>query len=273
MLIYPEINPVIFSFGPLKVHWYGLMYLLGFFFAWRIALARSKSSKSPVCQNQVEDLIIYSAFGIILGGRFGYVLFYNFEEWLADPLWLFRIWEGGMSFHGGLLGVLFVIWIFSRKINKPFLALADFVAPLVPIGLGLGRLGNFMGQELWGRPTSSWMGMIFPNDPQKLTRHPSQLYEFFLEGLLLYIILITISRKPRSTGFIGGLFLTLYGSFRFFVELYRAPDVTIGFDFFGWMTRGQLLSLPMIIIGIIIILWSYSIMNQVNKSIEKGSKN
>ena len=256
MLIYPEIDPIIFSLGPLKIHWYGIMYLLGFFVAWRIALFRSKSSGSPISKNQIEDLIIYSAFGVILGGRFGYIVFYSFEQWLLDPLLLFRIWEGGMSFHGGLLGVLLVIWGYSKKIDKPFLALGDFVAPLVPIGLGLGRIGNFMGQELWGRPTNSWVGMLFPNDPQQLPRHPSQLYEFLLEGVLLYIVLIIVSKKPRLMGVISGLFLALYGSFRFIVELYRAPDIAIGFDLFGWITRGQLLSLPMIFIGITLILWS-----------------
>ena len=256
MLIYPEIDPIIFSLGPLKIHWYGIMYLLGFFVAWRIALFRSKSSGSPISKNQIEDLIIYSAFGVILGGRFGYIVFYSFEQWLLDPLLLFRIWEGGMSFHGGLLGVLLVIWGYSKKIDKPFLALGDFVAPLVPIGLGLGRIGNFMGQELWGRPTNSWVGMLFPNDPQQLPRHPSQLYEFLLEGVLLYIVLIIVSKKPRLMGVISGLFLALYGSFRFTVELYRAPDIAIGFDLFGWITRGQLLSLPMILIGITLILWS-----------------
>ena len=269
MLIYPEIDPIIFSFGPLKIHWYGLMYLLGFFVAWRIALFRSQSNWSPIRKNQIEDLIICSAFGVIFGGRFGYVVFYNFEQWLLDPLWLLRIWEGGMSFHGGLLGVLVILWWYSRKINKSFLALGDFVAPLVPIGLGLGRIGNFMGQELWGRPTDSWVGMIFPNDPDQLLRHPSQLYECFLEGLLLYIVLIAVSRKPRPRGALGGLFLSLYGSFRFIVEWFREPDIAIGFDLFGWMTRGQLLSLPMICIGTTLIIYAYFSANFNKKLVDK----
>ena len=257
MLSYPDIDPVAFSLGPLSVHWYGLMYLMGFIAAWRLALRRSKRPWSPVRKNQIEDLIVYSAFGVILGGRFGYVVFYHFEKWFSDPLWLFRIWEGGMSFHGGLLGVLVAIWLYGRKINQPFLALGDFVAPMVPIGLGLGRLGNFIGQELWGRPTDAWVGMIFPRDSEQLVRHPSQLYEFLLEGMVLYALLILCSRKPRPRGVISGLFLVLYGCFRFIAEWFREPDSHIGFDLFDWMTRGQLLCLPMIVFGLLLILWGY----------------
>ncbi len=257
MLNYPDIDPVAFSLGPLSVHWYGLMYLLGFIAAWRLALRRSKRPWSPVRKNQIEDLIVYSAFGVILGGRFGYVIFYHFERWFSDPLWLFRIWEGGMSFHGGLLGVLVAIWLYGRKINQPFLALGDFVAPMVPIGLGLGRLGNFIGQELWGRPTDAWVGMIFPRDSEQLARHPSQLYEFLLEGVVLYALLILCSRKPRPRGVISGLFLVFYGCFRFVAEWFREPDSHLGFDLFDWMTRGQLLCLPMIVFGLLLILWGY----------------
>ncbi|MDX2464306.1 MAG: prolipoprotein diacylglyceryl transferase [Porticoccus sp.] len=276
MLSYPDIDPIAFSLGPLKVHWYGLMYLLGFVAAWQLALRRSKRPWSPLRKNQIEDLIVYSAFGVIFGGRFGYVVFYNFERWFSDPLWLFRIWEGGMSFHGGLLGVLVALLIYGRKINQPFLALGDFVAPMVPIGLGLGRLGNFIGQELWGRPTDAWVGMVFPNDPQQLARHPSQLYEFLLEGIVLYVLLILCSRKPRPRGFISGLFLALYGCFRFIVEYFREPDSHIGFDLFEWMTRGQLLCLPMVAIGAVLILWGcfgprpeMTVANVANKATNK----
>lgn len=254
MLSYPAIDPIVFSIGPLAIHWYGVMYLLGFFAAWRIALRRCKRPWSPVNKHQVEDLIVYCAFGVILGGRFGYVLFYNWEKWLSDPLWLFRVWEGGMSFHGGLIGVLLALWLFSRKVKQPFFALSDFIAPMVPIGLGLGRLGNFIGQELWGRPTDTWVGMIFPNDPEQLARHPSQLYEFILEGLVLFLILILFSRKPRPRGAISGLFLLGYGCFRFVVEWFREPD--FGIEGFGWMTRGQTLCVPMIVFGAGLILWS-----------------
>jgi len=257
MLNYPNIDPVAFALGPLKVHWYGLMYLLGFLVAWRLALWRSERAWSPVRRKQVEDLVVYCALGVIAGGRLGYVLFYNLDKWLSDPLWLFRVWEGGMSFHGGLLGVLVALWLYARHIRQPFLALADFVAPMVPIGLGLGRLGNFIGQELWGRPTEGWFGMVFPNDPQQLPRHPSQFYEAALEGLVLFVVLMWFSRKPRPAGMVGGLFLVLYAGFRFLVEFVRSPDDHIGFDLFGWMTRGQLLCLPMFAVGLAVILWAW----------------
>lgn len=256
MLNYPEIDPIAFALGPLKVHWYGLMYLFGFLVAWRLALARSRKSWTPVQPSQVEDLIMYGAVGVILGGRLGYVVFYNFDKWLSDPLWLFRLWEGGMSFHGGLSGVIIALLLYARKIDRPFLAVSDFVAPLAPIGLGFGRIGNFIGQELWGRPTESAWGMVFPNDPQALARHPSQLYEAFLEGLLLFAVLFIFSRKLRPAGVVSGLFLILYGVFRFMVEFVREPDSHINFDLFGWMTRGQLLCVPMIVLGLLILKWA-----------------
>ncbi len=256
MLTYPDIDPVAFSLGPLKVHWYGLMYLLGFVGAWLLAMRQSEKLWAAVKRQQVEDLIVYGAFGVILGGRFGYVLFYNFDRWLSDPLWLFRVWEGGMSFHGGLLGVIVATWLYSRKIRQPFLAVTDFIAPLAPIGLGLGRIGNFISQELWGRPTDLWVGMVFPGDPAQLPRHPSQLYEALLEGLVLFGVLFFVARKPQQRGLLSGLFLLLYGVFRFFVEFAREPDVHIGFDMFDWMTRGQVLSLPMILLGAGLILWA-----------------
>lgn len=257
MLNYPAIDPVAFALGPIKVHWYGLMYLFGFLGAWRLALRRSDRPWSPVRRKQVEDLVVYCAFGVILGGRLGYVLFYNLDKWLSDPVWLFRVWEGGMSFHGGLLGVLAALWFYGRHIQQGFLALGDFVAPMVPIGLGLGRLGNFIGQELWGRPTDSWVGMVFPNDPEQLPRHPSQLYEAALEGMVLFLVLMWFSRKPRPAGMVGGLFLALYASFRFLVEFVRSPDSHIGFDLLGWMTRGQLLCLPMFAVGAAVMLWGW----------------
>lgn len=257
MLTYPEIDPVAVAIGPLKVHWYGLMYVFGFAAAWWLALRRSSRPWSPVARSQVEDLILYCAIGVVLGGRLGYVLFYKFSALLADPLLLFRVWEGGMSFHGGLIGVMIAATLYARKIGTSFPALIDFVAPLVPIGLGLGRLGNFIGQELWGRETDVPWGMVFPRDPELLLRHPSQLYQATLEGLVLFLALWWFSRKPRPRLAVGGLFVLLYGVFRFAVEFVRQPDGHIGFDLFGWMTRGQLLSLPMIVAGIALLIWSY----------------
>lgn len=255
-LSYPHIDPVAFSIGPLQVHWYGLMYLAAFASAWWFAMRRSERAWSPVRRQKVEDLVVYVAFGVILGGRCGYVLFYNFDKWVADPLWLLRLWEGGMSFHGGLLGVMVAMAIFARQIRQPFLAVADFVAPLVPVGLGFGRIGNFIGQELWGRSTDGPWGMVFPRDPEQLVRHPSQLYQAFLEGLVLFVVLFWFSKKPRPTGVISGLFLLLYGVFRFVVEFAREPDAHIGFDLLGWMTRGQLLSLPMMAGGLVLLAYA-----------------
>jgi len=253
---YPKIDPVAFSAGPLSVHWYGIMYLLGFTAAWLVARRRSERAWAAVRSHQIEDLILYSALGVIIGGRLGSALFYNFDKWMTDPIWIFRLWEGGMAFHGGLLGVVAAVWLYARKIEQPFFAVADFTAPLVPIGLGLGRIGNFIGQELWGRPTDGPWGMIFPRDPEQLARHPSQLYQAALEGAVLFIILFWYSRKPRPAGVIGGLFLVLYAVFRFAVEFVRQPDQHIGFDAAGWMTRGQILCIPMAAAGIVLIVYA-----------------
>ncbi|WP_226703857.1 prolipoprotein diacylglyceryl transferase [Microbulbifer elongatus] len=256
MLTYPEIDPVAVAIGPLKIHWYGLMYLAGFAAAWWLAMRRAQKPWSPVIKSEVEDLILFCAIGVVIGGRVGYMFFYNFSELVAHPLSLFKVWEGGMSFHGGLIGVMLAATIYARKIGTTFPTLIDFVAPLVPIGLGLGRIGNFIGQELWGRETDGPWGMVFPRDPELLVRHPSQLYQAFLEGLVLFVVLWIYSSKPRPRLAVGGLFILLYGIFRFLVEFVRQPDVGIEV-MFGWMTRGQLLCLPMIAAGIILMVWSY----------------
>ena len=255
MINHPGIDPIAVSLGPLQIHWYGLMYLLAFLSAWQIANRTSRRAWSPVKADQVEDLIVYGAWGVILGGRMGYMLFYSFDQWVADPALVVRIWEGGMSFHGGLLGVILALLWYARKHNLAFFSLTDFVAPLVPAGLFFGRIGNFIGQELWGRPTSVSWAMLFPADPEQLPRHPSQLYEAFGEGLLLFVLVNWYARKPRLFGEVSGLFLLGYGMARFSVEFVRQPDAQFAgaeatIQAFDWMTRGQLLCVPMIFAGL-----------------------
>lgn len=260
MLTYPNIDPVAISIGPISIHWYGLMYLIGFAGAYYFMMRRTKRTdlygENGWTKEQVSDLIFYGALGVVAGGRFGYVIFYNFSKFLENPLWLFKVWEGGMSFHGGLLGVLVACLLFARKYKKTFFQVTDFGAPMVPIGLMTGRLGNFIGGELWGRTTELPWGMVFPKGGD-LPRHPSQLYEMFLEGIVLFIILWFYSNKPRPTMAVSGLFLIGYGFFRFLVEFVREPDSHIGFDFFGWMTRGQMLSAPMVIGGLALMYIAY----------------
>lgn len=257
MLTYPQINPVAFSLGPLDVHWYGLMYLIGIGGAWLLAKKRLAGFDPSWNNEKLSDLIFWVAMGVILGGRCGYVLFYNFEQFLANPLWLFKVWEGGMSFHGGLIGVMLATWLFGRKNGKSFFQLMDFIAPLVPIGLGAGRIGNFIGGELWGRASDVPWAMVFPNDPLQLARHPSQLYQAALEGLALFVLLWAYTRKPRPTMAVSGMFLIGYGVFRFLIEFVREPDAQLGYIAFGWLTMGQLLTIPMLMAGAALIAWAY----------------
>ena len=256
MLIYPDIDPVALSLGPLQVHWYGIMYLLAFISAWWIASKRCRRRDIGITVEQVEDIIVYGALGVVLGGRCGYVFIYNFDKWLGDPLWLFRLWEGGMSFHGGLLGVIVAIIIYSRKHKQYFFDVMDFIAPIVPLGLGFGRIGNFIGGELWGRPTDVPWGMVFPH-VDNLVRHPSQLYQALLEGALLFAIVFWFSAKPRPRMAVSAVFLIFYGGFRFFVEFVRQPDAHIPDLAFGWMSRGQLLSIPMVALGVLLLFFAY----------------
>lgn len=253
---YPQIDPVIFKIGPLAVHWYGMMYLLGFAGGWLLAVYRAKRPNSGWTVAEVSDLLFYVALGIIVGGRLGYMLFYDFTDFIHAPWIIVRLWDGGMAFHGGLLGVIVALWWFAKRYHKPFFTVGDFVAPLVPVGLGLGRIGNFINGELWGRPTDVPWGMIFPN-AGPLPRHPSQLYEFCLEGLVLFIILWWYSAKPRPRMAVSGLFLLCYGLFRFLVEFFREPDIQRGYIAFNWLTEGQLLSLPMILVGIGFMIVAY----------------
>lgn len=251
-----NIDPIALDLGFIQVHWYGLMYLIGFAGALLLGNYRADKPGSGWSREQVSDFIFWGAVGVVLGGRFGYVLFYNFDRFLESPLWLFKVWEGGMSFHGGLLGVIVALWLFGHKHHKNLAQMADFVAPLTAIGLGAGRVGNFIGAELWGRPTDVAWGVVFPK-VDALARHPSQLYEAFLEGVIMFVVIWVYSSKPRPAFAVSGLFLVMYGCFRSFVELFREPDGHIGFVAFGWLTKGQLLSLPMILIGFGLMSFAY----------------
>lgn len=279
MPYFHDIDPLAFSFGdlsvfgwftiPIAVHWYGLMYLGGFLGGWWLGKRRLAAGRLPVNAEQYSDLIFYVMLGVIVGGRVGYMLFYGWAQALSDPASILRVWEGGMSFHGGLLGVLFAGLWWSRRNNIHFFDTVDFVAPLVPIGLGLGRLGNYIGGELWGKHTDLPWGVIFPKaldalgkTPEELkamyvagqlnheARHPTQLYELLLEGVVLFTVLWLYSAKPRRRYAVSGVFALLYGLFRFAVEFVREPDAQIGYLAFGWVTMGQILSTPLILVGI-----------------------
>ncbi|HSC83919.1 MAG TPA: prolipoprotein diacylglyceryl transferase [Pseudomonas sp.] len=257
MLPYPQIDPVALAIGPLKIHWYGLMYLVGIGGAWLLASRRLARFDATWSKEKLSDLVFWVAMGVILGGRLGYALFYDLPAYIHEPLKILRVWEGGMSFHGGLIGVMLATWLFGRRNDKSFFQLMDFIAPLVPIGLGAGRIGNFINAELWGKATDLPWAMIFPTDPQQLARHPSQLYQFALEGVALFVILWLYSRKPRPTMAVSGLFAACYGVFRFIVELVRVPDAQLGYLAWGWLTMGQVLCLPMILGGIGLMIWAY----------------
>ena len=274
-----QIDPIAFSIGPVAVHWYGVMYLLGFAAAWWLGNRRIAAGRLPgVNSDGFSDLLFYSMLGVVLGGRIGYILFYAPGAFLDNPAMLLRVWEGGMSFHGGLIGVLVASLWWSRKHRTPFFDTMDFVAPLVPLGLGFGRLGNFIGAELWGKPTDGSWGVVFPTSlpsdlaqlsPEALrtlhasgaldsyARHPSQLYQAALEGLVLFVVLWLVSKQPRGRYLVSGLFALLYGIFRFAVEFVRMPDngQYLAWD---WFTRGQLLSIPLLVLGIWLIWRSRS---------------
>ncbi len=272
-MIYPDIDPIALQLGPLAVRWYGLMYLVGFAFAWWLGRIRAGAPGSPVSVKQVDDLLFYAALGVIVGGRLGYILFYGFDGWLADPLRLLRVWEGGMSFHGGLIGVLLATWWYGRRLGRSFFQMTDFVAPLVPLGLMAGRIGNFINGELWGAPAavpwamqvscsrfvglcSEKLGLPF-GVPLTPPLHPSQLYQAALEGLLLFVVLWWFSARPRPTAAVSGLFLVGYGVFRSLIELVRMPDAHLGYLAWGWVTMGQLLSLPMVLGGLVLLVFAY----------------
>jgi len=253
-MIYPTIDPVALSLGPIQIHWYGLMYLLGFSGAWW--LGRLRAERFGWTAVEVEDLLFYGAIGVIVGGRLGYSLFYDLPALIDNPLNLFKIWQGGMSFHGGLLGVVIAFGFFARATGKSYFSISDFIVPMVPVGLFFGRIGNFINGELWGKISDVPWAMIFPN-AGPLARHPSQLYEAMLEGVLLFLILWIYSAKPKPPGAVSGLFLLGYGFFRFVVEFVRVPDQQYGYLLLDLITMGQILSLPMIVIGLFITVRAF----------------
>ena len=250
MLVYPEIDPVAISLGPVKLHWYGLTYLAGFVLSFLFARRRARRPDSPVTPAQVEDLIFYGAVGVIVGGRVGYLLFYGWGNVMEDWRYIYRVWEGGMSFHGGLLGVLAAMALFARKQRRRFFEITDFVAVFTPLGLFCGRIGNFINGELWGGPTDLPWGFLY----EGVVRHPSMLYEAVLEGVVLFLVLAAYSSRPRPVGRVSGLFLVGYSVFRILVEFVRIPDSHIGYFAGDWLTMGQILSAPMLLFGLFLLL-------------------
>ncbi|MFO1320685.1 MAG: prolipoprotein diacylglyceryl transferase [Burkholderiales bacterium] len=256
MIVHPQFDPIALKLGPLAVRWYGLMYLIGFVSGLLLGRYRARTRADGAWTlKDVDDLLFFTVIGVVLGGRLGYVFFYKLGDYLQDPIRIFYVWEGGMSFHGGFLGVIVAMAWFAWKRRKHWLAVTDFLAPLVPPGLGFGRLGNFINAELWGRPTDVSWAVIFPN-VDDLPRHPSQLYEFALEGIVLFAVLWIFSMRRRPLGAVSGLFLVGYGTLRFLVEFTREPDNFLGFLAMG-LTMGQWLSLPMAIAGVAMLWWAY----------------
>jgi phosphatidylglycerol:prolipoprotein diacylglycerol transferase len=253
---YPNLDPVAVDFGIFKIHWYGISYVAAILVAWWLLHLRSRTSRPDWSGEQVADLIFYGTLGVILGGRLGSVLLYNFGYYLEHPLEIIMINKGGMSFHGGLIGVCLALWLYGRKQGKSFFAVTDFVVPATPVGLFFGRLANFINGELWGRPTDVPWGMVFPH-VDALPRHPSQLYEAALEGVVLFIVLWWFTGRPRPVMAASGLFCMMYGLFRSVVELYRQPDVQLGFLAGDWLTMGMLLSLPMALCGTVLLWLAY----------------
>ena len=276
MLTFPDFDPIIFEIGPLAIRWYGLTYVVGFVLAWWLARRRCQRADSPVNAEQVDDLMFYGMLGVILGGRIGYALIYGTEQLLSDPLYLIKITQGGMSFHGGLAGVMIAMWLYGRKLGHTIWRMTDFIGPMVPVGLGSGRIGNFINGELWGRPAEgvAWAMRVLCNDtparrdlcegklglaPDVLITpplHPSMLYEAILEGLVLFVLLWWFSSRARPYLAVSGGFLAGYGVFRFVVEFYRMPDLHLGYLALDWLTMGQILSVPMIVAGAIMLLMS-----------------
>lgn len=262
MFVYPDIDPIAFAIGPLKVHWYGLMYLLSFVLGWGLGVYRTRLPHVHWQREEVGDYLFYVVLGVVVGGRLGYMLFYQPGILFSHPLQLFYVWQGGMSFHGGLLGVLLASLWFAHRTHRGFWDVTDFVAPLIPLGLFFGRIANFINGELVGRVTDVPWAMVYPQIDRlpggPLPRHPSEFYEAGLEGVVLFAILWWFARKPRPRMATSGVFLLGYGCFRFFCEFFRQPDAFLGFVAFGWMTMGQVLSAPMIVFGILLLAIAYT---------------
>ena len=254
MLQFPNIDPVAIRIGQFRIYWYGVMYFLSFLSCWSLSLYRCQRVDYHFSRREVSILFSYIILGVIIGGALGNVMFYHFSDLLRSPGSFFSLLSKGRSFHGGLLGVFIGFWIYARRFDKTFWQVADFIAPVIPIGLGLGRLGNFINGELWGRVTDMPWGMVFPNGGLFI-RHPTQLYEFFLEGVVMFVVLWRYTLKPRALGATSGWFLIMYGVFRLFVEFFREPDRHI-VPLFGWVTRGMQLSVPMILVGCGLLWWS-----------------
>jgi phosphatidylglycerol:prolipoprotein diacylglycerol transferase len=251
-MTYPDIDPIAISLGPLDVHWYGVMYVFGFIAAWLGLRWRARQPWSPIKPEEVEDLVFYGALGVFVGGRIGYMLFYNLGGFFANPLSIFAIQDGGMSFHGGLLGVIAAMALFAKRRGHTFFTVADFVAPWVPPGLVFGRIGNFINGELWGKVTDVPWAIIYDGAP----RHPNQLYEAFLEGIVMFVVLVWWTRKPQPRMAVSGLFLVLYGVFRIGIEFVRVPDDGI-YLALGWLTRGIVYSVPMVVLGVVLLALAY----------------
>lgn len=271
MLQYPNINPVALELGPLTVHWYGVTYLVAFMVGWWLAKRRASKPGSGWVADEVGDVVFYIVIGVIVGGKLGSLLFYQTDLLLTSPLQAINPFSEygwrGMSFHGGFLGVIAAFWLYARNTGRTFFQVADFFAPAFPFGLGAGRIGNFINGELYGRVTDVPWGMVFPSaNAGPLPRHPNQLYQFFGEGVLLFIIVWWFSSKPRPQRAVSGVFVTCYGIYRFFIEFVREPDEDLGFIAFNWLTMGQLLSLPMILLGLYLLYSAYRLDNNTVKT-------
>jgi len=256
MIRFPAIDPVALQLGPVAIHWYGIAYIVGIGIGWWLLRRAAQAPGSEWSNDDVADVVFFAAVGAVLGGRIGYALFYNFSEYSANPLSIFAVWRGGMSFHGGVIGFVCALMVFAWRRRRTFFAVSDFVVPVVPVGLFFGRIANFVNQELWGAPTDLPWGVVFTTPyAGGVARHPSQLYEAFLEGVVLFILLRYVAARSTTTGVVSATFLLGYGIFRAGIEFVREPDQHIGTLAFGWLTMGQVLSAPMIFAGVFILLF------------------